>query len=101
MESEKADAPARLTRKGISRGARLGLPFAVDGIPWGLAFGVVSRDVDLTSVQTVFMSFFVYSGTGQMVVVDLWQSDGGVLAIWFAMLLVSLRYIIFGLVMRP
>jgi 4-azaleucine resistance transporter AzlC len=93
--------PARMTRKGIARGIRLGAPFALSGVPWGLAFGVLSRDVDLSSVQTMFMSLFVYSGTGQMVAVDLWRSDGGTLAIWLSMLLVSLRYIMFGLVMRP
>ena len=80
---------------------KLGLPFALSGAPWGLAFGMLSREVDLTSIQAIFMSVFVYSGTGQMVAVDLWRAHGGMIAIWLAMLLISLRYIMFGLVMRP
>ena len=93
--------PASLTRHGIARGIRQGMPFALSGAPWGLAFGMLSREVDLTSFQAIFMSIFVYSGTGQMVAIDLWRADGGMIAIWLAMLLISLRYIMFGLVMRP
>ena len=103
IESGTAPAliPATLTRRGIKRGAKLGLPFAVSGAPWGLAFGMLSRDVELTSLQTIFMSIFVYSGTGQMVAIDLWRDSGGMIAIWLAMLLISLRYIMFGLVTKP
>lgn len=92
--------PATLTRAGIIRGARLGVPLALGTIPWSMAFGVLSRDVELTSIQTLFMSFLIYSGTAQMVAIDFWQSNGGMFGIWTAMLLINLRYVMFGLVTR-
>lgn len=92
--------PATLTRGGIVRGARLSVPLALGTIPWSMAFGVLSRDVELTSFQTLFMSFFIYSGTAQMVAIDFWQGSGGMFAIWTAMLLINLRYVMFGLVTR-
>lgn len=92
--------PATLTRAGMIRGARLSVPLAIGTIPWSMAFGVLSRDVELTSIQTLFMSFFIYSGTAQMVAIDFWQTNGGMFSIWIAMLLINLRYVMFGLVTR-
>ena len=92
---------SNFTKAGVRRGIVGTLPFGVSALAFGTAFGVLARSLPgIGAVGAILMSITVYSGSAQMVGLDLWGSQAGILAIWMTTLLISLRYILLGLTTR-
>lgn len=89
-----------LTRQGIVRGFRLSVPLALGNVAFGAVFGVLARTSGMTDTATMLMSVIVYSGTAQMLALDLHAADAPILAIWGGTTLVSLRYLLLGMTTR-
>lgn len=89
------------TKAGVRRGIIRTLPFGVSALAFGTAFGVLAGSLPgIGAVGAILMSITVYPGSVQMVGLDLWGSQAGILAIWMTTLLISLRYVLLGLTTR-
>ncbi|MGI8484802.1 MAG: AzlC family ABC transporter permease [Thermomicrobiales bacterium] len=89
------------TRTGVLRGLIGTVPFGLSALAFGTAFGVLAGSLPgIGAVGAILMSITVYSGSAQMVGLDLWGSQAGILAIWMTTLLISLRYVLLGLTTR-
>ena len=89
------------TVAGVRRGIGRTVPFGVSAVTFGMAFGVLAGSLSgIGAWGAILMSITVYSGSAQMVGLDLWASQAGVAAIWGTTLLVSLRYVLLGLTTR-
>jgi 4-azaleucine resistance transporter AzlC len=61
--------------------------------------GVVAGDAGFTEAGAVLMSLLVFSGSAQMIAVDMQQQGAGLVAILISTVLVSIRYILMGMTM--
>lgn len=68
---------------------------------YAVAFGVLSRDIQLDAAQAALMSLFVYSGTAQLAALALLGAKAGTLAVLAAVVIVNSRYLLYGAAMRP
>ena len=93
-------ADVRFTSGGVGRGVRQTIPLAPGAIAFGVAFGILARTSGLGDAGTLLMSLVVYSGTAQIVGIELWSAGASHWAIWGATALVSIRYILLGFTMR-
>lgn len=95
-----AQSDARFTRSGVARGVRQTLPLGLGAIAFGAAFGILARNSGLSDATTLLMSMVVYSGTAQIVGIELWSAGASNWTIWGATALVSVRYVLLGFTMR-
>lgn len=68
--------------------------------PWGLAYGLLAQQ-SLSLSQAMAMSGYVYSGTAQFVLLDMWQQPLAIGAILFAVAAVNARYLLQGATLAP
>lgn len=96
----ETSSEARFTRRGVTRGFRQGLPFGLGTMAFGAAFGILAGDSGISATGAVLMSVFIYSGTAQILGLELWNGQASILAIWGGTVLISIRYILLGMTMR-
>ena len=106
MESNVARAaPAGLapppTLEALRLGALGSLPLGVSVFAYGLVFGILAGQVDMSILESMLMSTLVFAGASQFVVLDLWVDPLPVGAIVLAALAVNLRHVLMGAAMRP
>jgi predicted branched-subunit amino acid permease len=80
---------------------RQGLSIGVSLIPFGLAFGVSCTKAGLSWVQSLAFSSLVFTGGSQFAAVGVLGDGGGAVAAIGAGLLLSIRSLVYGLVMAP
>ena len=99
-----AEPDARFTKSGVGRGVRQTIPLGLGAIAFGAAFGILARNSGLGDASALpnalLMSLVVYSGTAQIVGIELWSAGASNWAIWGATALVSIRYVLLGFTMR-
>lgn len=88
------------TGNGARQGMRASLTIALGPLVWGISMGVIAADAGFSDIGSVLMSLLVYSGTAQVVAMEMVARDVGFIAILVATALVSLRYIPMGMTMR-
>lgn len=91
---------ARFTRSGVTRGFRQAIPFGLGTMAFGAAFGILAGNSGISDSGALLMSVSIYSGTAQILGLELWNTQASMLAIWGGTVLVSLRYILLGMTMR-
>lgn len=98
-----AAAPAAryMPSTGFLAGARDCLPIALGVVAYGFAFGVLARQKGLAPLDILAMSAAVYSGTAQLVALDLWRSPLPLWPIFLSAVIVSLRYLLICASCRP
>lgn len=80
---------------------RQSLSIGISLIPFGLAFGVASAKAGLSWVQALGFSSLVFTGGTQFAAVGVLGDGGGAVAAIGAGLLLSVRSLVYGLVMSP
>lgn len=80
--------------------ARWTVGFALSSIGWGFAFGIAATSKMSATFATV-MSGVVFSGTAQLMAVEMWRSPLPVAAILLAALSVNARYLAMGATLAP
>lgn len=85
---------------GMVRGFRQTLPFAMGAASFGAAFGILAGNSGISDTGALLMSVFIYSGTAQILGLELWDAQAPIFAIWGGTVLVSIRYILLGMTMR-
>lgn len=88
------------SRNGVIRGFRQTVPFGLGTMAFGAAFGILAGNSGIGEIDALLMSVFIYSGTAQILGLELWNAQAPVLAIWGGTVLVSIRYILLGMTMR-
>jgi predicted branched-subunit amino acid permease len=97
-----AAAPAtRRIAAGFLAGARDCLPIALGVVAYGFVFGVVARQKGLAPIDVLALSAAVYSGTAQLVALDLWRSPLPLWPVFLSAVIVSLRYLLICASCRP
>lgn len=90
-----------LTRTGVLLGARLGAPFVLTSLLFGIVFGMGARQVGMRTGEAVLMSASVAAGTAQLVALEMWKHPLPVAAIVLTALAINLRYVLLGAALGP
>ncbi len=85
---------------GLSEGLLDGIPISLSVAPWGIAYGLLAQQ-SLSLPQAIAMSGYMYSGTAQFVVLDMWQQPLAIGAMLFAVAAVNARYLLQGATLAP
>jgi predicted branched-subunit amino acid permease len=72
-------------------GFRMGMPFLLVVIPFGMLFGVVATEAGFTSFQTMAFSSVVFAGASQFAALQLMVEDAPILIVIVTALAVNLR----------
>ncbi len=92
---------ARITWTGVADGVRRGLPLLASGFVYGLAFGSLAATMGLSLLEATLMSVFVFSGTAQIAVVQIWPSQPGLIPVMLIVLVANIRYVLMSASLRP
>lgn len=90
-----------LTRTGVLLGARLGAPFVLTSLLFGIVFGMGARQVGMGTGEAVLMSASVAAGTAQLVALEMWRQPLPVATIVLTALAINLRYVLLGAALGP
>lgn len=66
-------------------------------VPAGIAYALIARQAGFTVCQTCTMSLFVFTGSGQMLAVGMYEQGASMLAIMIATTLLALRHMIMSI----
>ncbi len=90
----------------MRRGVLASQPLAVGVLVYGMAFGLLAREAQISLSEALLMSGLVYSGSAQLVAVSA-MSNGQIptgaaaMAIVGTILLLNARYLLYGAALRP
>jgi predicted branched-subunit amino acid permease len=101
-----SDGKATFTLRGFVRGAVAAQPMGVGVFVYGLAFGVVARQADLSALEAVLTSAAVFSGSAQLAAAGAIGAAPsfdavGVWALAALILVTNARYVLYGATYRP
>lgn len=88
--------PCPSVRARFQRGVRLGLPIFLGYLPIGMAFGILSRDLGFSALQSVVCSASALAGAGQFIALSLMKARLSVFGVVLATTIVNLRYVLFS-----
>ncbi|MCG8565458.1 MAG: AzlC family ABC transporter permease [Desulfobacterales bacterium] len=91
---------AQCTRAGFLSGLRGALPIGLGVATYGFVFGVLAHQAGMPPVQALSMSSIVFAGASQFVALELWQAPLPVLTLVITTLVVNLRHLLMGMVVR-
>jgi 4-azaleucine resistance transporter AzlC len=94
------------TSTGMRRGFVAAQPLAVGVFVYGIAFGLLAREAQLSLTEALIMSGVVYSGSAQLVAINSMANGNiptgaAVLTVLATLLLLNARYVLYGAAMRP
>lgn len=75
----------------IKNSSSLGISIGISYIPVALTFGIFSKNSGLTLLESFCFSFFVLTGSGQFMGLNLWVAGTNLIGIWFTVFLMNLR----------
>jgi predicted branched-subunit amino acid permease len=90
----------------MRRGVFASQPLAVGVLVYGIAFGLLAREAQISLSEALLMSGLVYSGSAQLVAVNamgggLVPQGAAILAVVGTIMLLNARYVLYGAAMRP
>jgi len=88
-------------RKGALAGTVRAVPIILGYLPIGFAFGVLASTADLSIVNAVAMSLFLYAGSAQLIAVGMIASGATVAAITLTVFMVNLRHLLMSAYLAP
>lgn len=83
------------------RGMRLGLPIFLGYAPVGMAFGVLSRGLGFSVVESTICSATALAGAGQFIALSILGTGAGAISALIATTVVNLRYVLFATTLSP
>lgn len=91
----------RLTTASIRIGALQTIPVALSVLAYGMVYGLLAREADMTLLEAALSSGLVYAGSAQFVALDMWTHPLPVMALIVTTLIVNLRHILMGASLAP
>lgn len=83
------------------RGVQHTLPMIAGAIPFGIIFGAVAVNGDLSAAGTLGLSVFVFAGSSQFIAVGLLSQGASIALIVFTTLIVNLRHALYAASLAP
>jgi 4-azaleucine resistance transporter AzlC len=77
------------------------LPIGLSVFAYGSVLGMLCIQKGISLQELILMNFFIFAGSAQFVIVDMWSSTLDVLGIILAALLINLRYFLIGASLNP
>lgn len=87
--------------ESMQRGAMANGPLAVSAMAYGAVLGVLSGQQGVTWAEMMGMNIFLFAGSAQFVMVEMWSSPLPVTEIVVAVLIINLRYLLIGASLQP
>ncbi|GAA0240251.1 AzlC family ABC transporter permease [Haladaptatus pallidirubidus] len=88
-------------QKDAFAGARAMVPILLGIIPWALITGVTAVNAGLSPLQAISMSLIVFSGTAQLVMIDLIGQTASVIVIVGTAFIILLRFLMYSASIAP
>ncbi|NIF29441.1 branched-chain amino acid ABC transporter permease [Pantoea sp. Tr-811] len=88
-------------KHAFSDGARAVLPLTTGVVPFGLITGVTAVSMGMSPLDTLGMTLLFYSGSAQMVVLQLLQNGALPLTIVATALVINLRFLMYSAALAP
>ena len=104
MSNEVKEAEVQeveFSRTGMLIGFRQSLPIALSVFAYGLVFGVLAKQANLSFLEAALMSMLVYAGASQFTALGLWVAPLPSLAIILTTFIINLRHILMGAALYP
>lgn len=92
----RAGARIGARSRSFSEGVRAAAPLVAGYVPAAVAFGVAAHEAGLGFAETMWMSFFVYSGASQFALVGLIAAGASWVAAALTGLALGLRHVLYG-----
>ena len=96
-----SEEPVGFDVTGAAAGARRALPIALSVCAYGLVFGVLAQQAQLSLLEVLLMSGFVFAGSAQLIVLSLWSMPLPIATILLTTLIVNLRNLLLGAAISP
>lgn len=85
----------------MQRGALANIPLAISAMTYGAVLGVLSGQQGVTWMEMMTMNIFLFAGSAQFVMVEMWSPPLPVAEIVTAVLIINLRYLLIGASLQP
>ncbi|MBU3724380.1 MAG: branched-chain amino acid ABC transporter permease [Burkholderiaceae bacterium] len=92
---------AWLSDPSVWLGVRDMMPAAVAMVAWGVVTGVAMVQSGLSTWQALGMTLMVYAGSAQLTSLPLFAAAAPLPIIWASALIVNLRFVLYGVAVRP
>lgn len=89
------------TLDGVRTGLRLATPMGMSVGVYGVVFGVLARQVEMSMLESMTMNVVVFAGAAQMAAMDSWRYPLPIAAILITTLLVNMRLVMLSASLRP
>ncbi len=93
--------PYRTGREAFMQGARALIPLSPGVVPFGMLTGVMAINLGMSPGTTMGMTLLFYSGSAQMVALQLLHTGVAPLAIVVTALVINLRFIMYSASLAP
>jgi len=77
------------------------IPIALSVFVYGSVLGILCIQKDISLYELVLMNVFIFAGSAQFVMVDMWSSSLDIIGIILAALMINLRYFLIGASLNP
>lgn len=91
----------RSGKQAFVQGVHSVLPLTTGVVPFGLITGVTAVEMGMSPVDTLGMTLLFYSGSAQMVVLQLMQSGALPLTMVVTALVINLRFLMYSAALAP
>lgn len=88
-------------QNGFMQGMRATLPVSASVAAYGSVLGVLAAQKSVAWGTLMAMNVFIFAGSSQFVMIDMWNQPLPVLEMALAVLVINLRYLLAGASMQP
>jgi 4-azaleucine resistance transporter AzlC len=89
------------TAHSIRLGAIQTLPVALSVFAYGMVYGLLTREANMSLIEAALSSALVFAGSAQFVALDMWVHPLPIDALVFTTLIVNLRHVLMGASLEP
>jgi 4-azaleucine resistance transporter AzlC len=89
------------TAHSVRLGAIQTLPVALSVFAYGMVYGLLTREANMSLFEAALASGLVFAGSAQFVALDMWVHPLHIDALIFTTLIVNLRHVLMGASLEP
>lgn len=77
------------------------IPIGISVFAYGSVLGILCTQKGVSLLELILMNFFIFAGSAQFVMVEMWSTPLDVIGIVLAALMINLRYFLVGASLNP
>lgn len=81
----------------IFNGAKTGLPIGIAYFPFAFTFGFIATNAKISVFKSSLMSFILYAGSSQVMIVKLLENNSTLFQIILAAIIINIRYMLINI----